>query len=246
MVKVLGITQARVGSTRLPGKVLLSILGKTLLAYHLESAIKSKMVYKWVVATTNEIGVDKIVEIANQFHVECYKGDIDNVLSRFYEAAKPESPDYVVRVTSDCPLLDAELIDRLIMYTVENKLNYCATSLQYPDGVDVEVFKFSELEEAHGKANLLSDKEHVTPYIRRKESNSQSKNLFPCEGDFENIRLTVDESKDFEAVEILINKLGASLPWKKYVDFIINNPLLFSNQKIIRNEGYLKSLQKEN
>ena len=115
MVKILGITQARVGSTRLPGKILMSILEKSLLAYHLESVIRSKMIDKWVVATTNEVRVDKIVEIANQFHIECYNGDIENVLSRFYEAAKHYSPDYVVRVTSDCPLLDAELIDRIAL-----------------------------------------------------------------------------------------------------------------------------------
>jgi spore coat polysaccharide biosynthesis protein SpsF len=246
LVKIIGITQARIGSTRLPGKVLMSLLGKTVLEYHLENAIKSKMVDKWIVATTNEIGVDKIVQIANQFQVVCYKGEIDNVLTRFYEAAKPELPDYVIRITSDCPLLDAELVDSLITYAIENNLNYCATSLQYPDGVDVEAFRFSELEEAYNKAILLSDREHVTPYIRRKEVNSQIKNLFPCEGDFEHIRLTVDESKDFEALEILINELGSGLPWKKYVDFIINNLSLFSNQKIVRNEGYLKSLQKEN
>lgn len=245
-MKVIGITQARVGSTRLPGKVLMPILGKTLLAYHLENAIKSKMVYKWVVATTNEIGVDKIIEIANQVHVECFRGDLDNVLCRFYEAAKHESPDYVVRVTSDCPLLDSELIDSIINYTINNNLNYCATSLQYPDGVDVEVFRFSELAEAHNKASLQSDKEHVTPFIKRKDENSQLRNQFPCDGDFEHFRLTVDESKDFEAVEILINAIGTGLPWKKYVDFIIDQPLLFSNQKIVRNEGYLKSLQKEN
>ena len=245
MVKVLGITQARVGSTRLPGKILMSILEKPLLAYHLESEIRSNMIDKWFVATTNVIRVDKIVQIANQFHIECYNGDIENVLSRFYEAAKLYSPDYIVRVTSDCPLLDAELIDSIVEYTLENNLNYCATSLQYPDGVDVEVFRFSELEEAYNYAILQSDKEHVTPFIRRKVINSQIKNQFPCEGDFEYIRLTVDEIKDFEAIEILINALGAGLPWQKYVDFIINQPSLFSNQKIIRNEGYLKSLKKD-
>ena len=222
------------------------ILDKTLLAYHLENAIKSQMVNKWVVATTNEIGVDKIIEIAKQYNVKSHKGDINNVLSRFYDAAKYEVHDYIVRVTSDCPLLDPELIDQLVRYTIENNLNYCATSLQFPDGVDVEVFKFSELEDAYFNATLLSDKEHVTPFIRRKLINSQPNNLFTCEENFENIRLTVDEIKDFEAIEILINNLGPGLPWRKYVGFIINQPSLFANQRIIRNEGYLKSLQKEN
>jgi len=224
----------------------MSILGKTLLEYHLENAIKSKMVSKWIVATTNENGVDKIVDIAKQYGVGYYKGDIYNVLGRFYEAAKQESPDFVVRVTSDCPLLDAEIIDGLIKYTIENNLNYCATSLKYPDGLDVEMFKYTELVEAYSKAILISDKEHVTPYIKRKKYNNQRKNQFSCEGDYENIRLTVDEINDFEAIETLINRVGAGQKWKKYLDFIINNPTYFKNQSIVRNEGYVKSLQKEN
>ena len=148
MAKVIGITQARIGSSRLPGKVLLSIQNKSILAYHLENLIKSKTVFKWIVATTNEIGSEKIAEIANHYSLGVYKGDTINVLDRFYKASINEKPDYIVRVTSDCPLIDSELIDCVVEYTISNKLKYCSTSLKFPDGVDVEVFAFSELEEA--------------------------------------------------------------------------------------------------
>ena len=245
-MKIAIIVQARMTSTRLPGKVLKPVLGKPLLAYQIERLQRVKLADEIVIATTTNHSDEPIVELCNSLYVAYFRGSETDVLARYYQAARIHKADVVVRVTSDCPLLDPELVDHLIQYTVENNLNYCATSLQYPDGVDVEVFRFSELEEAYYKAYLQSDKEHVTPFIRRKDANSQPKNLFPCEGDFENIRFTVDELKDFQAIEKLINTLGAGLPWKKYVDFIINQPSLFSNQKIVRNEGYLKSLQKEN
>jgi len=158
LVKVIGVTQARVGSTRLPNKVLLKINDKTLLEYHLDRLTKSAEVNKWIVATTNEQGSDEIVKISNKFHISAFKGDTDNVLNRFYEAVKNENPDYIVRVTSDCPLIDSTLIDKVISHAIKNSLDYCRTSDCYPDGFDVEVFKFSELQFANFNAKLLSDK----------------------------------------------------------------------------------------
>lgn len=244
MVKILGITQARVGSSRLPGKVLMTISGKSLLYYHLMRLSKSTMVSKWIVATTNESESKQIIEIADSLGISSFIGDLENVLNRFYEAAKCDFPDYVVRVTSDCPLVDPLVIDHLISYTLQNNLNYCMTSDSYPDGFDVEVFKFSELLEANNNATLISDKEHVTPYIKRKPINSLDINKFPCKGDFKQLRLTVDELSDFKTIEILLERLGPNHSWYVYADFIVNNYSLFTNQKIIRNEGYLKSILK--
>lgn len=245
MEKVIGITQARIGSSRLPGKVLLKIKNKSILAYHIENLIQSKLVNKWIVATTNERDSDKILEIANFYDISCYKGDLNNVLDRFYKAALIEKPDYIVRVTSDCPLIDSRLIDEIVEYTLINNLNYCSTSINYPDGIDVEVFKFLELEEAFFNASIQSDKEHVTPYIKRKENNSQIQNEYKNIVDYSKIRLTVDEESDFKAIKILIEKVGQGFPWIDYVNYIINNPLQFNNQNIIRNEGYLNSLKKD-
>jgi spore coat polysaccharide biosynthesis protein SpsF (cytidylyltransferase family) len=237
-VKVLGITQARIGSSRLPKKILLNVKDKTLLEYHLQRIVQSKAVTQWVVATTTEADSGLITSIANELKIQSYQGDLNHVLKRFYEAAKPLNPDYIVRVTSDCPLADPELIDDLVHYTIGHNLDYCRTSDHYADGVDVEVFTFNALENAFFNATLLSDTEHVTPFIRRSVNDS---NVYPCSEDYKDIRFTVDEMSDFETVRILIETLGESLNWKSYANYIKGNPTLFANQAIIRNEGYLKS-----
>ena len=241
MVRVLGITQARIGSTRLPKKILLKVKGKSLLEYHLIRALQSVQVNEWIVATTNESESDLIVDIATGFGIKSFKGDTSNVLKRFFDASQTvENPDYIVRITSDCPLVDPKLIDELVEYAILNKLNYCCTSDQFPDGVDAEIFTFSSLKDAYLNATLSSDKEHVTPYIRRMAEGTDWS--FKCSSDFKHIRLTVDEAADFEAIEQLIGKLGIELSWKEYTQYIIDNISLFSNQGIQRNEGYIKSI----
>jgi spore coat polysaccharide biosynthesis protein SpsF len=244
-VKVIGITQARVGSTRLPRKILLKINEKSLLAYHLERVSRSEKVNKWIVATTQENGSEEIVLIADNYNICCFQGDVNNVLNRFYEAAKDEKPDYVVRVTSDCPLIDPKLIDDIVTYTINNNMDYCKTSEDFPDGFDVEVFKFSELEIANDNAVLGSDKEHVTPYIRKRAINKGDQINFKYPINYSNIRLTVDEASDFDTIQILINKIGIEHSWTTYTEYVLSNIFLFSNQDIIRNEGYLKSIQKD-
>ncbi len=246
MVKVIGVTQARIGSTRLPNKVLLKINNKTLLEYHLARLINSKIVSKWIVATTNELGSDEIVKIANMFHISTFKGDTENVLNRFYESVKDENPDYVVRVTSDCPLIDSSLIDKVISHTIKNSLEYCRTSEHFPDGFDVEVFKFSELKYANINAKLPSDKEHVTPFIRKRALDKKQKIDFNCTTNYKKIRVTVDEKEDFKSIQLLIDNLGSNKSWIEYTQYIINNFTLFNNQTIIRNEGYINSLKKNN
>jgi spore coat polysaccharide biosynthesis protein SpsF (cytidylyltransferase family) len=133
------------------------------------------------------------------------------------------------------------------------KLNkdYCSNTLieNYPDGQDIEVFKFSALEKAWSNAILNSDREHVTPYII-KNSDFKGENLFTavnfdCFKNYSNVRMTVDEVSDFKLIEVLIKNLGANKTWEDYTNFIINNNLIRINGEIIRNEGYLKSLNKD-
>lgn len=244
-MKVVLITQARFNSTRLPGKVLMEIDGQTLLQIHLRNLKKSKEVNNFIVATTLEVESTQICQIAKSELFDTYKGSLQDVLDRFYRASKSYNPDYIVRVTSDCPLIDPVLLDDIVKYTIENGLSYSCTSDSYPDGVDVEVMKFSELEEANELATLPSDREHVTPYIKRKPANSRSENRYYTEKNYNHIRFTVDEKNDFEAIKILIKNLGSNARWFEYADFINENISLFSNQTIIRNEGYLISLNKE-
>src|SRR5690242_17368237 len=140
-MKVLAITQARTGSTRLPGKVLKEIAGKTLLEIHLERILHSKLIDKLVVATTLEKEDDEIVKVAERANVSHYRGSLENVLDRFYQAAKIYQPEWVVRLTSDCPLIDANLIDQVIVFAMNNDVDYCSNTLvpTFPDGIDIEV-----------------------------------------------------------------------------------------------------------
>jgi spore coat polysaccharide biosynthesis protein SpsF (cytidylyltransferase family) len=250
LVNVIIITQARIGSTRLPSKVLKKIKGKSLLQVHLERLKKSQYGDNVIVATTFEDGVDKIIRIANSLNVDYYQGDTNDVLDRFYNAAKGKNPDYIVRVTSDCPLLDPILMDEIIQLAVDNNLDYTSNTLveAYPDGQDVEVIKWSALEKSWIETTLKYDREHVTPYVR-KNSSFFGKVLFTSKNfessvNYNSVRMTVDESKDFDAVKTLITNLGIDKSWKVYTDFILNNLGLFYNQKIKRNEGSLISNNK--
>jgi spore coat polysaccharide biosynthesis protein SpsF len=146
-MEVLAITQARSGSTRLPNKVLKTIGNQTLLDIHLQRILTSKKIDQLLVATTVDELDLRIVEIAKAKDLPFYQGSIANVLDRFYQAAVTFKPKWVVRLTSDCPLIDAELIDSVINYAIEKDVDYCSNTLRpsFPDGMDIEVFKFSAL-----------------------------------------------------------------------------------------------------
>lgn len=248
-LKTILITQARAGSTRLPGKILKEVNGKSLLEIHLERLKKCTKVSEIIVATTIN-DQDKIIfNKTNEWGYNAFRGSESNVLDRFYQAVKNSNADWIVRVTSDCPLLDATLVDDIISFAHNNKYDYVSNSLleRFPDGQDVEVFKFSALKTAFQNASLKSDLEHVTPYIRN-NANGQGANLFSsknfdCEKDFSTIRMTVDEQRDFDLIEYLIQKLGTEKTWLEYTNYIIENDLIKMNNQIVRNEGFLKSLK---
>ena len=247
-MKVIGITQARIGSSRLPRKVMLEAGGKTLLEHHLSRAKQSKKVDSWILATTQEPGSEEIAAIGKKLNIPVFLGSSDNVLDRFYQSVKDLRPDYVVRITSDCPLIDPKLIDLAVDTAIQNKLTYYSNSSgdTLPDGMDTEVFTFESLEDAWKNVKLASDLEHVTPYIRR---NAECKLLssYPKEWKkYESIRLTVDEQVDYELILKLIERYGDDQEWLTYADAVlINADLTAINQHIIRNEGYMKNVFKD-
>jgi spore coat polysaccharide biosynthesis protein SpsF (cytidylyltransferase family) len=248
-MKIIAITQARYGSTRLPAKILKKVGNKTLLEIHLERILNSKRISKLIVATTNEEGASNITNIAQKLNLDFYKGSINDVLDRFYNAAVNENPDFVVRITSDCPLIDSILMDEIIDVCLKGDYDYVSNTIEptFPDGTDVEVFKFSALKRAFTEADLKSDREHVTPYIWK---NSTAKGGFLFKSlnfsnqiDYSNYRITVDTIEDFNLIEKLILKLGFDKSWKDYIDYLEINPeLLKINLQNKRNEGYQKSL----
>lgn len=250
-MKVIAVTQARIGSTRLPKKILKKINGKSLLEIHLLRILNSKRIDKVKVATTKEPEVEKIIEVANKVGVAYYQGDIQDVLDRFYQTLKNEKADYVVRLTSDCPLIDPVLIDKIIEFTLDNDLEYCSNTLEetYPDGQDVEVFKFSAIEKTWHNAKLTSEREHVTPFIYN-NSDVKGKDLFramafPSDNNYNHVRLTVDEPIDFEVIKQLIDEIGINASWQEYTDLYLKTDIGQLNKNIIRNEGYQNSLKKD-
>lgn len=241
------ITQARTGSTRLPNKVLKKINDETLLEIHLKRISQSTKATNIIVATTVKKEDDLIENEAKRLQLNFSRGSEDDVLDRFYQAVKNEKPNYVVRVTSDCPLLDPELVDKVIDFTIKNKVDYCTNCATetFPDGQDIEVFTFSALETAWKNAKLLSEREHVTPYIRNNKQFTKIDYPSPFP-QYKDVRLTVDEPNDFEVITKVIHELGTDKKWNEYAQLYIENEAIHSlNSSTIRNEGYLKSLQKD-
>ncbi|WP_445730716.1 cytidylyltransferase domain-containing protein [Mariniflexile sp.] len=251
-MNIVVITQARSGSTRLPNKILKEIQGKTLLQIHVDRIKKAKLVSQIIIATTTNKEDDKVELLVKEFNLKCFRGSETDVLDRFYQAVKEIKPDFIVRLTSDCPLIDPVLIDQVIEQAVERKLDYYSNGMEelYPDGQDIEVFTFKALEKAWKEAKLLSEREHVTPYIR---NNSSFKGGFLFKSDnhglkenYNQVRLTVDEPQDFKVIKRIVEQLGLDKDWKTYADYyLVNKEISQLNNKIVRNEGLLKSIKND-
>lgn len=244
-MKIVAITQARTGSTRFPNKIMNKIKDKSLLNIHVNRIKKSKMISLIIVATTNK-KEDDIVEFeADKLNVNCFRGDENDVLDRFYNAAKTYNPDYIVRLTSDCPLIDSSLIDEIIEKTLKSNVDYCSNTLveSYPDGQDIEVFTFNSLIKAWRSSILISDREHVTPYMKK---NFRVLNINSNNKEYNKVRMTVDEPNDLVVIKRLVDKLGLNNNWKTYSKLYLSDDSIRSiNEKTIRNEGYLKSIKND-
>lgn len=201
IMKVVCIMQARVGSTRLPGKVLKKICGKTVLEHDIDRLKRVKNIEQIVIATTTLERDNAIVEEAKRLGVDYFRGSEEDVLSRYYYAAKENEADVVVRVTSDCPLIDPQVTEKVIKFYLENKYDYVNNTIvkSFPRGLDTEVFNFQSLKKAFLEATTLRDREHVTPYIW---DNPTIFNLgcFVNDKDYSYLRWTLDTPEDFELI----------------------------------------------
>lgn len=214
-MKTVIIVQARMTSTRLPGKVMKQVLGKSLLQYQLERLQRVKLADEIVIATTTNQTDESIVELCNRLAVPCFRGSEEDVLGRYYQAARVYKADTVVRVTSDCPLIDPQVIDEVIDCYLKNKSNYdyVSNSLErtYPRGMDTEVFSFSALQQACWEATAQSDREHVTPFIHRQPARYRLGHVIYSE-DCSHHRWTVDTPEDFELIQKIIEAIYPRKP----------------------------------
>lgn len=203
------IIQARTGSTRLPRKVLKQILGKPMLSLQLERVKKSKLIDLVIVATTTKKEDDSIVVLTKDMGVDCFRGSEDDVLDRYYHAAKKGGADIVIRLMADCPLSDPGVIDETIEYFLKNKnkIDYTSKPINYPEGLDVEIFSFEALEHAWKEAVLPSEREHVTPYIYNHPEIFDIQILKGCKDDLSMMHWSVDTLEDFKFVTKIFEKL---------------------------------------
>lgn len=215
--------QARMGSTRLPGKVMMPVLGRPLLDYLLERLAQVKEASAIAVLTTHQSIDDSIVSFCQQKGIPCYRGPEDDVLARYYQVAKERRPDAIVRITADCPLIDPDIVDQVI-HTYSSffpSYDYVSNSLQrtYPRGLDTEVFSFQALEQAFHQAGELAEREHVTPYLYRHPEKFRLYNIAsPCS--LAHYRWTVDTVEDFTLIRLILEHLYATHPHFRLNDIL--------------------------
>jgi len=247
---VVAILQVRYSSTRLSGKVLLPILQKPMLLRQIERIKRSKCIDKLVIATSNDSTDDVIEQLCKENGLESFRGSLHNVLDRFYHTANYYKTDHVVRLTGDCPLTDPEVIDQVIAYYLNNRLDYVSNVLQptFPDGLDVEVFSHIVLRQAWEQAQLPSEQEHVTPFIHTRPNLFKLGNV-TYRRDLSGLRWTVDEKEDFEFVSAIYEELYHKNPvftMHDILELLENKPDLKDiNAHFQRNEGYQKSLKQD-
>jgi spore coat polysaccharide biosynthesis protein SpsF len=242
------IIQARMGSSRLPGKVLADVAGAPLLARMVERVRRAHTLSAVVVATPEGPADAPVRALAARLGIGCFAGSEEDVLARYAGAAERFGADPVVRLTADCPLVDPELIDRCVERFREGAFDHVALGGEFPDGLDTEVVATAVLRRAHAEARLASEREHVTPWIwKRPERFRCAVVAFPraCAG----WRWTVDEPADLAFVRAVYDRLhrpGHVFGWRDVAALVDREPALMAlNAGIERNAGYRRSLERD-
>ena len=214
-MNTVAIIQARMGSTRLPGKVLRKILGQPMLAREVERIAGAKLVNKIVIATSTNPADSSVAALAGALGLACYRGSETDVLDRFYQTAQKLSAHNIIRLTGDCPLIDPQIIDQAVSVFASSSVDYVSNHnlRSFPVGMDVEVFKFTALKLAWQQANSAYDREHVTPYIYNPAHHFRIKEFVaPPKLRRPKLRLTVDEPADLKLVRRLYRLLYPHKP----------------------------------
>ena len=209
----IAIVQARMGSTRLPGKVLADLEGAPMLQRQLERVARAHTLDQIVVATSTDTEDDPIAELCEQLGFDCFRGDLDDVLKRFVGAIAAHSPEVVVRITADCPLMSPAVIDAIVTEFHETDCDYLSNTLEpsYPDGVDVEVVRASALREIAATSTDPHEREHVTLGVYRRPKEYRVAN-YRGDQDLSGLRWTVDSAEDLAFVRWVYAELLSADP----------------------------------
>lgn len=243
MPQVVCIIQARRQSERLPDKTLLELSGRKVLTRVINRCQKIGGVNNVIVAAPKGAYEDPIENVARSAGADCFRGDMRDVLSRFYYAAKPTKADYIMRVTADCPLLDPVICKALLDKLLDNSADYGATA-NWPHGLDCEVFSWRLLEQAHHNATALADREHVTLWMKRKPD-IKSVSMLPENGNLHiGNRWVVDYPEDYEFLTSLFAHFPEhedNISWKDILEIVDRNPELRAINAKCANEWGLKN-----
>ena len=242
------IIQARMGSSRLPGKVLMKSGNGMPLLYHVINQLRHcSKVKNLVIATTTNQEDDEIEKFADNNSVNVFRGSEKDVLDRYFQCAKKYSFSTIVRITSDCPLIDPQIVDKVIERFFSGNYDYATNTLirTFPIGTDAEVFSFSALETAWKNAQLPSEREHVTPHLRNK-GNFKTINV-ENDTNISNLRLTVDRIEDFELIKEILNNISINpIHLEDILELFSRKPELIEiNKHVNHDEGFNRSLKED-
>ena len=240
LMKVVAIVQARMGSTRLPGKVMMPIHGEPMIGLLLARLSRSQEIDRIIVATSIDERNKTLADHVSRLGYSCEQGSEHDVLDRYFQAARKHGADVVVRITGDCPLVDPALVDEVIRGFKRAKVDYFSNvdPPTYPDGLDIEVFTFAALEKAASQAKSPHEREHVTPYLR--ENPILRRTSLRNEQDLSDLRWTVDEPADLDVVAGIFGHFSPDIhfSWQSVLALQRTHPDIFqANRKIARNEG---------
>ena len=244
-MKIISIIQARMSSSRLPGKVLMPLVKKPVLWHVVDRVRACKTISEVVVATSTDQTDDAIEAWCQGASISCYRGSLNDVLDRYYQAAKLHKADAVVRITADCPAVDPTIVDEVVQGYLAGEYEFYGLAGEFPDGLDCTVFAFAALQRAWQEATLPSEREHVGPYIEKHPEIFKSGALKKFTG-LSHHRWTLDEPRDYEFLKAVFSRLHMEdRPFLAHelLALLENEPeLTQTNSNIVRNEGYLKSL----
>jgi spore coat polysaccharide biosynthesis protein SpsF (cytidylyltransferase family) len=247
-MNTVAIVQARMGSTRLPGKVMMPLAGIPVLGHVVDRLSYCKTLESTVVATTTETNDDAVEEFCEQRGIAVFRGSEQDVLDRYHQAAVLFDADPVVRITADCPAIDPVIVDRVVAGYLEGDYDLFGLMGEFPDGLDCTVFARSALDRAWAEAKLASEREHVGPYIQDHPElfTTGGIELFEAQG---HQRWTLDEPEDYELLTVIFEALyrpGDPFLSGEVIEFLEQHPeLLEINNNVTRNEGYITSLEND-
>jgi glutamate-1-semialdehyde aminotransferase/spore coat polysaccharide biosynthesis protein SpsF (cytidylyltransferase family) len=244
-LKIIAVLQSRMGSSRLPNKALLKLNGKPAISRMVDRIKEAKTVKEIWLATGKSKINNKLENFFSNTKIKVFRGDDDDVLSRFVEISKIAKADIIIRLTGDCPLIDPKIIDETVELLINRKADYASNILKrkFPDGLDVEVFTKKTLLETGEFAEAGFSREHVTTYMHGLHKNKYRKGVFKkasleYASDFSHLRWTLDEEKDHIFLDKIYKNLPANASWQDIVSYLIKHPLLQLNNNIVApNEG---------